>query len=169
MPSDQQLISEIGGRFPALPKPVRDALRKQLTALDKLDPVEKDDFDWLLYGFMTELRNRNIWVKSLADIKMQSYYRTFAPRSIQLREYFEINIPGMSRREKVLLGEIIAKALADDLAKWTTVCLEFMMVHADKIPGILNHELPDYLRTGFLGAMIGRPLEEMNAHISNPA
>src|SRR5689334_15526129 len=127
MPSDAQLISEIGGRFPSLPKSVRDALRKQLNALEQLDPAEKDDFDWLLHGFMTELRNRSIWVKSIADIKMQSYYKNFVKRSIQIRAYFEQEIPRMTRREKMLLGALLAQTLANDLNKWAKISLESMI------------------------------------------
>ncbi len=131
--------------------------------------MDRDPTDWLLHGFMTELKGRNMWTKSFSELGMQRYYRKFVKSSVELREYFEEAIPGMSRREKMLLGAMLAKALANDLSKWAKVCLESMFSNVELIPAIINKELPDYLRTGFLGAMIGRPLEEMNAHISNPA
>jgi hypothetical protein len=153
MPSSY--AEEIAQSLPGMSKPDRDYLRAQLEALDKFDPIEIDQSDWLFYSFVTELRSRNIWM-DIKSIQTKPAYRKFAKQSKEIRDYLENAIPHMMRVEKIRFGGEVARLLANDLSKWAKLSLDAMMANVDKIPPLLDQQLPGYRQAGWLGLIVRR-------------
>ncbi len=149
------LAEEIAETFTGLSQPDRDFLLSKLEALRKFDPVDDDQSDWLLYGFITELKARRIWIDMRA-IRSKTSYRKFMAQSKDVRDFLEESIPRMTRVEKIALGGRVAKLLADDLMLWAKLSLDSMIANVGQIPALVDRQLPGYRQAGWMGMLVGR-------------
>ena len=156
--SDDDLVSDIESYLPSLSREQRNRLKKQLNALEKLDPIEDAVADWLLDGFITELRKRQLWAGGLTAIQSSTAYKRFAKQSEAIRAHFEKKLNTTDKRKLLYTGEFLAGLLAKNLETWASVDIYTMFANVDRLPGLVNQSLPGYAQAGMLGIIIGRPL-----------
>lgn len=125
-----------------------DAVPSSTTAGKDLD----EPIDWLLEGYLTELRSRGISVGIKQTLKQVPGYKA---DSLMVRQHL-LSASGQSMRtsQRLVLGRVAATALADWLAMANVpIRLKTLLQHTAHVPEAIDASYPGYQEAAVLGAL----------------
>jgi predicted secreted protein len=160
--TEKSRFPEVVAALPHLSRVELDQLALRLQALrggSKLAKIvnkNQSPDDWLLHGVELELRRMGISNKYLVR-GWKTFAASYGERAEAIREKLEQHMgEGMTQAEKIALGRMAARALADYLRPIATISPKLMLSNIDKVLVALDQSYPDYLRTGMLRFLLHR-------------
>jgi hypothetical protein len=110
-----------------------------------------EEADWLLEGILHESQQRGIYVSRTFHLKGPRSFASFATKSIALRELLLECAPNLTPVQRVRLGQVCARELANYLGQ---VSFDRMMNRIDLIPEALQEAFPGYCASKLLGLVV---------------
>lgn len=143
-------LSEVLKRLPLLSAAELLQVQQRIVALGCLTVqavAAPKDFDWLLAGITSELRQRGLWAQKVIPARIvPSRYKEEAPliRSYLLEGWSPTpNAPRAN--ELTILGTLAANALAERLRRaQVPVSVKTLLNNVDKVPAALDDAFPGY-------------------------
>lgn len=114
------------------------------------------DQDWLLAGLIQVLNDRGLESTIPANFRIKNN-RSFAAYTTQADRVMQLlsqAIPNMSATERLGIGVLAARALADYLQEWSSVSLESMLRNVSRIPEAIDAAFPGYIGSGLLSFVL---------------
>jgi hypothetical protein len=115
------------------------------------------EYDWLLEGFLIELRKRGLWVGSNVPKKLITHQ--YLEKSAEVRKFL---LTGLSRTklssaEHLELGMLAGTVLMEYLSKAKVALnLKMLTLNVDKVPFALEESFPGYWAARLLGFCLRR-------------
>jgi hypothetical protein len=117
---------------------------------------DRPEADWLLQGFLQELKRRNQPAVAVDWRMIRSIAPNYEVRAQEVRDYFEDNLPGTSRTELQALGAVLGRALAVYIEPRMPVALRPLLTNVGSTSEALENSFPGYLASGMLPLLIRR-------------
>jgi hypothetical protein len=149
--SYQTIVEEL----PLLTRKQLDEIRKRAALLLQNQSIRSDNVeeqDWLLEGVLRECEHRGIYVGRSFHIKRSGSFASFATKSEAVRELLTACAPGLMPVQRVALGHVCARELANLLLRVFNSPPSFkaMMDRIDWIPRALEEAFPGYMASKLL-------------------
>lgn len=146
-------LAEVLRRLPKLSSSDLDQISSRISFLrDTSVSASPAEYDWLMEGFMSELRRRGLWSGALAPRK-SVIPGSYAKASAEVRAYLLQNLKTVKLRPMELsaLGTLAGSALVDYLTKARVpIGVKTLLLNADKVPAALENAFPGYWAAGLL-------------------
>lgn len=104
--------------------------------------------DFLLDGIESVLKSRGLLTRLPLPSRRSSIqaFAQYAKKRPELVGFLEPTIAPLQKRELMVLGTIMASALAAYIQQYLPVNLSTMLVSIDKLPEAFEHSFPGYIR-----------------------
>jgi len=115
-----------------------------------------EEADWVLEGVLHECQHRGIYVGRTFHLKRSGSFAGFATKSAELRDLLTECAPGLDPVQRVALGQVCARELANHLADRfnTPPSFKLLMDRIDWIPEALEQAFPGYMASRLLGLTV---------------
>jgi hypothetical protein len=116
--------------------------------------------DWLLEGIYHELGRRGLLRRGwrMAQAKLGDQAPDYATDAAETRAHLLLKLGGKTRSsERLALGILAARCLADYLAHVAPLCLRVMLRNVGKTVEALDASFPGYLESGMLTYLLREP------------
>jgi hypothetical protein len=113
--------------------------------------------DWLSNGIMTELQRRGLCRLKTLNAKIVPIPKNYRADCAMARDIIIAGTPEkLSDRDKLLLGAIVARSLADNLDNkyGGPLGLKKMLQNVSEAPGAIEESFPGYLAGGMIGMVL---------------
>jgi hypothetical protein len=113
-------------------------------------PEEAPTEDFILEGIHRELRRRGLLGRA-GRIHKRKIPQSYVQTSYQVRRYLGESLPNLRAIERVALGQLAARCLADWLeVRGKQVTVSSLLYRVSDIPSALDYCFPGYLQAGLL-------------------
>lgn len=140
--------------LPSLTRKELDDIRKRCALLMQNQSIRSDaveEQDWILEGILHECQHRGIYVGRSFHIKRTGSFAAFITKSEALRELLAECAPGLTPVQRVALGQVCARELANYLRQPS---FQSMMNHVHLIPTALEEAYPGYMQSRLLSLVV---------------
>jgi hypothetical protein len=122
---------------------------------------DNPELDWLLQGFISELKRRGHPVHLGSMTAVRQLAPNYEVASHEIRGYLERQLDRSdgrpaSRTELVVLGGILGRSLAVHIEPRMPVALRPMLLNVDSTLEALENSFPGYLAAGMIPMLTGR-------------
>jgi hypothetical protein len=118
------------------------------------DGVEEQD--WLLEGILSECQHRGVFVGRTFHLKRAGSFAAYATKAETVREILTECAPGLSPVQRVRLGQVCARELANYLHGHfhSPPSFKAMMDRVDWIPLAMDTAFPGYMASKLLQLVV---------------
>ena len=114
-----------------------------------------EEADWVLEGILHECEHRGIYVSRGFHLKRSGSFGSFATKSEQVRDLLTECAPGLTPVQRVALGQVCARELANLLQRiYGTPNFDLMMTRVHMIPEAVEQAFPGYMASRLLGLTV---------------
>lgn len=115
--------------------------------------------DWILAGVIQVLNDRGLESTIPANfrIKNKRSFSAYSTQADRIMQMLSLAIPNMTTTDRLSLGVLAARALADYIQSWikpTPVTLDSMLHNVSRIPEALDIAFPGYIAAGLLSFLL---------------
>lgn len=140
-------LDEVLKRLPKLAAADLDKVALRITFLRGGTPAKNSasEYDWLMEGFLVELRKRGLWTGNSAPKKLISYQ--YLEKAAEVRAFLlqGLGRGKLSAPEQLLVGALAGAVLIEYLSKAkVNVTLKVLLLNVDKVPTALEAAFPGY-------------------------